>query len=755
MNKKKRKPKFPVNIVSLYELDKDELNKRQIFVFFLFLMVPTLAFYGIMHLLSENWENGIQNLIMVVVLLLVLILQRRLKNGNHVYRLTIALLTVLIIYWLIEGYSGGTSSLWLLVFPLVAFTLLGRNEGTLWSLLVFTISMIILINQESLLGKTIYSVPFTLRFLSVFVLMGIFSFFNESVRAGFWQRLKEERNNLQSEIDVRKNTELALQKAQTNLEARIEARTLELLKTVDELKHEIADRKKAEDRFRQMADLLPLSIYELDRDGNFTYSNFQGYKVTEYTQEDIERGIHVLELFEGEDQERLIHNLEMVYDNKLPPDNEYTMITKYGKRVPILIYSVKIVEGGTPVGLRGIVIDITDRKEFEREILAAKEAAEKANVAKSNFLATMSHELRTPMNGVLGLTELLLLTELDEQQKNYLTTISHSGNALLKILNDILDLSRIEANKYDIEPVVFDFRESVNNIISLYAGSIALKGLEFSHDISKDVPELINGDPIRLGQILSNILSNSQKFTEKGRIDLKISVEKDLGSQIALRFEVSDTGVGIAEPSLPLIFQSFSQADNTTTRKFGGTGLGLTIVKSIVDLMGGTIEFESTEGVGTRCWVILTFGKSKERDQVSEKISDLSDKALHKDDFKILVVDDDRISRLVVKEMLEKLGYSVETASGGKEAIQKLDSESYSIILMDCLMPIMDGLETTRKIRKSGIKGCFGQYLPIIALTAKAMDSDKKSCLEAGMDDFLSKPISFSDLDYIVEKHLS
>jgi CheY-like chemotaxis protein len=388
--------------------------------------------------------------------------------------------------------------------------------------------------------------------------------------------------------------------------------------------------------------------------------------------------------------------------------------------------------------------------------MQAKEAAELANIAKNSFLANMSHELRTPMNSVLGITDLLLHSVHNEQQKQLLETISQSSKVLLKVLNDILDLSRMEANTFSIDPVEFNLRRMVKNVVDLFSGSIAMKGLDFNCTVDNIIPENLIGDPVRLGQVLSNVLSNAQKFTEHGQIFLNITLRQETEKSVLLAFSIQDSGIGIAKENLPLIFESFSQVDSSTTRKYCGAGLGLTITKNIIEMIDGEIFIESKEGEGTTIRVELSFEKVKRKSNDQwEKENPISSRALKPDDFKVLVVDNDHPSRIICREMLEKLGYRVDLASSGKEALNKLEQHPYSLVLMDCLMPELDGFETTRLIRRKKIKDRFTSPVPIIALIAKAMKEDRKRCLEVGMNDVITKPVSLAHLKQTLEKSLA
>jgi PAS domain S-box-containing protein len=639
---------------------------------------------------------------------------------------------------------------------------LERKEGLIWTLAVFLICLSFFVIPHEWIQSHEYPLPFKVRILGVYILVTFFTYHYESVRNDFWQAFQEKQRCLEKEIRERKSAGQALSKAQNNLESRIQARTLELLKTNKELQQEVLDRitieeqlRASEERFRDLADLLPQSVYELDMKGKFLYSNQYGFKFSGYTQQDLDNGLYAMDLFEKEDRNKIAENIRLIYGSQTPLDDEYILHKKNGETCPILVYSRRVIQNAKTVGLRGVAIDISKRKKVEMDLLQAKEAAEQANIAKNIFLANMSHELRTPLNGVLGLTELLLLTDLNEQQRSYLTTVSQSGIMLLKILNDILDLSRIEANKFNIDRVNFDLRKTIENVIRLFSSSIIIKGLQFRHRIEDAVPENLIGDPIRLVQVLSNLISNAQKFTERGEIELAIKKMNETEQTVTLQFKVKDTGIGIRSEHLPLVFESFSQVDSSTTRKYGGTGLGLTITKNLVELMGGQIQIDSQEGMGTSIRVNLTYTIASEGDGKSDERETISSQVFKPEDFRVLVVDDDRLSRLVCKEMLEKLGYRVDLAVNGNEALQKLEASRYSVVLMDCMMPDLDGYETTRRIRERKIKGSITNQLPVIALTARAMEKDKMRCLEAGMNDYLTKPVSLNKLQDILEKNLA
>ncbi len=365
----------------------------------------------------------------------------------------------------------------------------------------------------------------------------------------------------------------------------------------------------------------------------------------------------------------------------------------------------------------------------------AKAAAEAANLAKSAFLATMSHEIRTPMNGVLGMVNLLRRSALNEKQRHYLDNIQSSGEHLLAIIDDILDFSKIEAGKIQLASDDFSLGELVHDAWSLMGERLHAKGLESKTDCNR-LGLILRGDKTRLKQALVNYLGNAVKFTDTGSITLACRIENETETDCLLRFEVRDTGIGMTEEQQARIFNAFEQADGSTSRKYKGTGLGLTITQRIVQLMGGETGVTSSPGAGSTFWLTCRLGKG--RAKPSAPATETAEAILRREyrGRKVLVVEDEPLNREVIGDMLEELGLVVDAAINGNEALIKVRQAHYDIVLMDMQMPELDGLDATRKLRAMP----DGQDLAIIALTANAFDDDRERCLAAGMNDFIAKP---------------
>jgi signal transduction histidine kinase/CheY-like chemotaxis protein len=374
------------------------------------------------------------------------------------------------------------------------------------------------------------------------------------------------------------------------------------------------------------------------------------------------------------------------------------------------------------------------------ELEAARRQADQANLAKSQFLAVTSHEIRTPMNGILGTAELLMETELTPTQKRYVQTAHRSASALLALINDVLDLSRIENGKLRLNPSDIDLREVVTEAVELVAVTARERPIGLRCNVSPRLPQRVNADALRLRQLLVNLLHNATKFTEHGSVCLDLDVLEQDGAALKVRVAVTDTGIGIAADQLGTIFEAFEQVDASSTRRHGGSGLGLAIVKDLAALMGGSVGVESKLGVGSRFWADLVFGRAAAAPQPPGAAGD-SDETMPC----VLVVEDDTVNQMIVEDMLKVLGCEVQVVASGVEAVQAAAQESLDLIFMDCHMPLMDGYEATRRIR-SGENAQGRRRRPIVALTADTLQADRERCLDAGMDDFLSKPVSRAQL---------
>jgi signal transduction histidine kinase/ActR/RegA family two-component response regulator len=391
-------------------------------------------------------------------------------------------------------------------------------------------------------------------------------------------------------------------------------------------------------------------------------------------------------------------------------------------------------------------------RERTSELERAMNAARVASQAKSEFLANMSHELRTPMNGMLGMLDLVLDGKLDTEQRENLETVQRCAYSLLDLLNDILDLSKIEAARMQLERIAYSAQAVVEDCVRAQQAKAAEKGLDLRLHAEGSARHIL-GDPLRLRQIVSNLLSNAIKFTEAGSVEVRLSAAEHSSGRVLIRIEVADTGTGIPAAKLPLIFEKFTQADSSISRKYGGTGLGLAITRKLVDLHGGRIRAESEVGSGSRFIVELPFDAAAPEADPDMELPPLQEPDSTAPRARLLLVEDNLINQRVVLAMLRKRQFAVDVASDGRQALEKLEEAngSCSLVLMDLQMPVMDGLEATRRIRSDP----RWKDLPVVALTAHAMNGDRERCLAAGMNGYIAKPVQATQLLAVVEKVLA
>jgi PAS domain S-box-containing protein len=498
--------------------------------------------------------------------------------------------------------------------------------------------------------------------------------------------------------------------------------------------------KESEQQYRKLIETANDIIYQADYKGIFTYVNQKSKPLTGYAPEEL-LGKHFTFLVTDDYKEKIKEFYFDQFKFRLPSTYcEFPIKTKEGK-IKWIGQNVQLVqtEDKKKKEFTAIARDITKTKQIEKELIEARNKAEESARAKEMFLANMSHEIRTPMNAIVGMAGLLKNTKLDNKQKEYIDAIITSADNLLVIINDILDITKIESGKLELEKIDFDLRKLIKDIHKSVYYKAEEKGLLFEYKIDEKTPQFLVGDPVRLNQILFNLIGNAIKFTLEGGITLKVTLKNKNKSKATLVFDVTDTGIGIEEDKLDTIFETFKQEDDSTTRKFGGTGLGLSISKSLVELYGGELKVKSKKNVGTTFWFEITLPIG-----TGENVRTKSDIKINTNPLKgkkVLLVEDHEINRFLATTILQQWNINVDIAENGVIAVEKVKENTYDAILMDMQMPEMGGVEATKIIRN-----ILHSNVPIIALTANAVKGDAEKCLAAGMNDYLSKPFEPSDL---------
>ncbi|MBN1791515.1 MAG: response regulator [Bacteroidales bacterium] len=491
-------------------------------------------------------------------------------------------------------------------------------------------------------------------------------------------------------------------------------------------------------------------LFTISPEGKITDINNASISITEVTREKL-IGTNFFDYFTEPDKAREIY--KQVFAEGFVAD--FPLTIRDGKLTDVLFNgSVYKDEYGKVIGVVVVARDITDHKRIEAELVEAKEHAERATkiaqvakikaekatqiaenavISKQQFLSNMSHEIRTPMNSIIGFTKVMLKTSLTAKQKEYLTAIKMSGEVLTVLVNDILDLAKVDAGKMIFEQKAFKMDASISAMIHLFEPKIQEKNLQLIKKYDPKIPKVLVGDPVRLHQILINLVSNAVKFTIQGKITVGVRLLNSDEDKVSVEFTITDTGIGIAEDKIEYIFQNFQQATSNTSRLYGGTGLGLAIAKQLAEQQGGTISVKSKIAKGTTFSVVLPFKKTRGN---VESVTEIKEADLKIKGLKVLVVEDIALNQLLMKTLLDDFGFDCELAGNGKIAIEKLKSKPFDIVLMDLHMPEMNGFDASRYIREN-----IDSQIPIIALTADVTTTDLKKCKAVGMNDYISKPI--------------
>jgi len=518
----------------------------------------------------------------------------------------------------------------------------------------------------------------------------------------------------------------------------------------------ITERKKIEEqvirsekRYRDLFNYSQALICTHELNGRILTTNPAILNTLQYTEAEM-IGKSIKDFIPLEQQGQFEKNYLDVINKNGRSQGVFSVVSKAGKKIYLLYQNYKVEEPGVEPYIIGFSQDVTQRILAEQELMHAKKTTEDSAAAKKTFLANMSHEIRTPMNGILGVAALMAKTNLNKEQQNYLGMMQDAANNLLAVINDILDLEKIEAGKMQLEEIPFNITEKISAVMNSFNIKTEEKGIRLIDKNQLPQQLYIKGDPYRLVQLLNNFLSNAVKFTEQGSITLDTHIKFDKEDWMAVEFMITDTGIGIPDDKIKSVFTPFEQASSTTTRKYGGTGLGLSICKNLIEMQGGELWVESKIDVGTAFRFILPYKKAEA--PVAESIQP---KAINYNGLgrrRVLVAEDVELNQFLAKHIMKAWGFDVTIAENGRKAVQAHEENDYDLILMDIQMPEMDGISATRYIRQ--LKDSKKAGIPIIALTANALKGDSDTYLRAGMNDYLSKPFTEESLFNVIKRNL-
>ncbi|HEV2991879.1 MAG TPA: ATP-binding protein [Candidatus Angelobacter sp.] len=510
---------------------------------------------------------------------------------------------------------------------------------------------------------------------------------------------------------------------------------------------------EAEQRHRALMDQLEECYQEVDLRGNILFIN-KAYCETFGVTREMREGSNYKARYSPEMSRLFREAYERVYLSGKGAKLHYSMTLDNGRQVfNEQSISLKKDAQGNPTGFILIIRDSFERNQAQIQLAKAKEAAEAASKAKSEFVANISHEIRTPLNGIIGTLELVGHTDLNPEQRELLELAQISADSLLVVINDALDFSKIEAGRLELDRVEVELSQAIAQSIGTLAIAARKKEMDLTYEVSPEVPRFLLGDPVRLKQVLLNLLGNAIKFSQRGRVTVRVCMEESMGRSVKLKFSVTDQGIGIPLEKQKAIFEAFAQADASTTRKFGGTGLGLTICSRLVNLMGGSIWVESTPGKGSTFYFTAVFEVANGTNLTMAMDSGTGRKPDRAYKLKVLLAEDNLVNQKLAVRLLQDLGHQPVVATTGIEALAKLEEQSFDLVIMDVQMPDMDGFTATAAIRAREDKTTA--RLPIIAMTANAIKGDRERCIEAGMDDYIAKPMGANQLQEAIERMMT